>query len=99
MTTKRRPTGKTIDVDHIISVGRDRETGGAVIRLKDADGRTNRSAAVKASTADAGAGDERVGGGARGRAIEAVAIVRETCQHRVPQGGAGDPEGTARGPC
>ena len=40
MTAKRRPTGKTIDVDRIISVGRDRETGGAVIRLKDADGRT-----------------------------------------------------------
>ena len=30
MPTKRRPTGKTIQVDRIISVGRDRETGGAV---------------------------------------------------------------------
>ncbi len=39
-TKRRRPTGKTIDVDRIISVGRDRETGGAVIRLKDEDGRT-----------------------------------------------------------
>ena len=39
MTAKRRPTGRTIHVDRIISVGRDRETGGAVIRLKDADGR------------------------------------------------------------
>ncbi len=40
MTAQRRPTGRTIDVDRIISVGRDRETGGAVIRLKDEDGRT-----------------------------------------------------------
>ncbi len=40
MTAKSRPTGKTIHVDRIISVGRDRETCGAVIRLKDADGRT-----------------------------------------------------------
>ncbi len=40
MTAKRRPTGKTIYVDRIISVGRDRETGGGVIRVKDADGRT-----------------------------------------------------------
>ena len=40
MTAKRRPTGRTIHVDRIISVGRDRETGGAVIRLKDEDGRT-----------------------------------------------------------
>ena len=40
MPAKRRATGKTIDVDRIISVGRDRETGGAAIRLKDADGRT-----------------------------------------------------------
>ena len=39
MPTMRRPTGKTIEVDRIISVGRDRETGGGVIRLKDADGR------------------------------------------------------------
>ncbi len=38
MPTKR-PSGKTIHVDRIISVGRGRETGGAVIRLKDADGR------------------------------------------------------------
>jgi hypothetical protein len=37
---KRRPTGKTIDVDRITSVGGDHETGGAVIRLKDADGCT-----------------------------------------------------------
>ena len=27
-------------MDRILSVGRDRETGGAVIRLKDVDGRT-----------------------------------------------------------
>ncbi len=40
MPTKRRLTGKTIDVDRIISVGRDRKTGGAVIRLKDEAGRT-----------------------------------------------------------
>ena len=39
MPTNRRPTGKTIDVDRAISVGRDCETGAAVIRLKDADGR------------------------------------------------------------
>ena len=37
---KRRPTGKTIDVDRIIPVGRDRQTGGAAIRLRDEDGRT-----------------------------------------------------------
>ncbi len=35
----RRPTGRTYEIDRIISVGRDRETGGAVIRLKDEDGR------------------------------------------------------------
>ncbi len=40
MTANHRPTGRTIQVDRIISVGRDRETGGAVIRLKDEDGRT-----------------------------------------------------------
>ena len=40
MPTKRRPTGKTYSIDRIISVGRDRETNGAVIRLKDSDGRT-----------------------------------------------------------
>ncbi len=39
-TDKRRPTGKTIQVDRIISVGRDRETGGGVIQLKNEDGRT-----------------------------------------------------------
>ncbi len=38
MPTKRS-TGKTIQVRRIISVGRDRETGGAVIRVKDVDGR------------------------------------------------------------
>ena len=32
MPTKR-PTGKAIDVDRVVSVGRDRETGGAAIRL------------------------------------------------------------------
>ncbi len=40
MSAKRRPASRTIQVDRIISVGRDRETGGAVIRPKDADGRT-----------------------------------------------------------
>ena len=40
MAEQRRPTGQTIQVDRIISVARDRETGGAVIRLKDEDGRT-----------------------------------------------------------
>ena len=35
-----RPTGRTYNVDRIISIGRNRETGGAVIRLKDEDGRT-----------------------------------------------------------
>ena len=40
MAEQRRPTGQTIQVDRIISVARDRETGGAVIRLKDSDGRT-----------------------------------------------------------
>ena len=33
MPTKRCPTGRTIHVDRIISVGRDGESGGAVIRL------------------------------------------------------------------
>ena len=37
MPTKRRPTGKTTDEDRIISVGRDRETGGAVIRSMGVD--------------------------------------------------------------
>ena len=37
-TNTRRPTGKTIHVDRIISVGRDRETGGAVTRLRDERG-------------------------------------------------------------
>ncbi len=32
--------GLAIHVDRILSVGRDRETGGAVIRLKDEEGRT-----------------------------------------------------------
>ena len=36
----RRPTGRTYDVARVISVGRDRETNGAVIRLKDEEGRT-----------------------------------------------------------
>ena len=40
MPTKRRRTGKTIQVDRIISVGRSRETGGAVSRPKDEEGRT-----------------------------------------------------------
>ena len=39
MTAKPRPTGKTIDVDRIISVGRDRETGRPTVRVRDAEGR------------------------------------------------------------
>ncbi len=39
MAAQRRPTGRTIDVDRIISVGRDRKTGRAIVRLRDADGR------------------------------------------------------------
>ena len=39
MTAKRRRTWPH-HPDRIISVGRDRETGGGVIRLKDEDGRT-----------------------------------------------------------
>ena len=36
----RRPTGRTYNVDYAISVGRDRNTNGVVIRLKDEEGRT-----------------------------------------------------------
>ena len=39
MTAQRRPTGNTIDVDRIISVGRDRKTGRAIVRIRDAEGR------------------------------------------------------------
>ena len=56
MTAKRRPTGRTIQVDRIISVGRDRETGGAVIRLKDADGRPTATSCHRMT--DRGAGTE-----------------------------------------
>ena len=37
-TNTRRPTGKTIDVDRIISVGRDRKTGRSTVRVRDAGG-------------------------------------------------------------
>ena len=40
MAAEQRRTGRTYEVDRIVSVGRDRETGGAVIRLKDDEGRT-----------------------------------------------------------
>ena len=36
----RRPAGRTYDIARVISVGRDRETNGAVIRLRDEQGRT-----------------------------------------------------------
>ena len=39
MAATRRPTGRTIDVDRIISVGRDRKSGRSIVRLRDADGR------------------------------------------------------------
>ena len=39
MTAQPRPTGRTIDVDRIISVGRDRKSGRAIVRVRDADGR------------------------------------------------------------
>ena len=39
MPAKPRPTGKTIDVDRIISVGRDRKTGRSTVRVRDAQGR------------------------------------------------------------
>ncbi len=39
MTAKRHPAGRTVDVDRIISVGRDRKSGRSVVRLRDADGR------------------------------------------------------------
>ncbi len=32
-------TGRTIDVGHIISVGRDRKSGRAIVGVRDADGR------------------------------------------------------------
>ena len=38
MTAKRRPTGKTIDVDRIISIGRDRKPGRSTVRVRDAEG-------------------------------------------------------------
>ena len=37
---QRRPTDRTIEVDRIISVGQDRRSGEALVRLKDRDGRT-----------------------------------------------------------
>ncbi len=37
--TPRRPTGRTIEVERVVSVGRDREVeGGAVVRLRDERG-------------------------------------------------------------
>ena len=39
MTAQRRPTGRTIEVERVVSVGRDREVeGGAVVRLRDEPG-------------------------------------------------------------
>ncbi len=35
----RRPTGRTYEIARVVSVGRDRETGGAVVRVIDANGR------------------------------------------------------------
>ncbi len=35
----RRPTGRTIEVERVVSVGRDRELeGGAIVRLRDEKG-------------------------------------------------------------
>ena len=39
MAAKPRPPGETIDVARVVSVGRDRKTGEAVIRLRDESGR------------------------------------------------------------
>ncbi len=37
--TPRRPRGRTIEVERVVSVGRDREVkGGAVVRLRDERG-------------------------------------------------------------
>ncbi len=40
MTTRaKRPTGRTIEVERVVSVGRDREVrGGAVVKLRDERG-------------------------------------------------------------
>ena len=38
-TQRRTPYGRRIDVARIVSVGQDRDTGEAVIRLRDADGK------------------------------------------------------------
>ena len=35
----RRPTGRTYEIARVVSVGRDRETNGAVVTLRDEDGR------------------------------------------------------------
>ena len=51
MPTKR-PTGKTIDVDRIISVGRDRKTGRATVRVRDAGGARLRATPLQAAAAD-----------------------------------------------
>ncbi len=35
----RRPAGRTYEIARVVSVGRDRETNGAVVTLRDEDGR------------------------------------------------------------
>ncbi len=35
----RRPTGRTNEIERVVSFGRDRETNGAVVTLRDEDGR------------------------------------------------------------
>ena len=36
--TKRRPAGRLVDVARVVSVGQDRRTGEAILRLKDTKG-------------------------------------------------------------
>ncbi len=37
--TRRKPSGRLIDVSRVVSVGQDRESGEAIPRFRDQDGR------------------------------------------------------------